>query len=74
MSKSRKSDWTAVFFLFLLVGAMLIGIHTVVCQSAATALERRLPSRFQTRIRHGKTAYWWSAAARWVPSRRIRST
>jgi hypothetical protein len=24
MSKSRKSDWTAVFFLFLLVGAMLI--------------------------------------------------
>ena len=24
MSKSRKSDWTAVFFLFFLVGAMLI--------------------------------------------------
>jgi hypothetical protein len=24
MSKSQKSDWTAVFFLFLLVGAMLI--------------------------------------------------
>jgi hypothetical protein len=24
MSASRKSDWTAIFFLFLLVGAMLI--------------------------------------------------
>jgi len=23
MSKSRKSDWTAVFFLFLLVGTLL---------------------------------------------------
>jgi hypothetical protein len=28
MSASRKSDWTAIFFLFLLVGAMLIAFTT----------------------------------------------
>ena len=55
MGKSHKSDWPAVFFLLLLVGALLTAFTPLPAKGQQPPLRERLPSRLKNRIRRRKT-------------------
>ena len=59
MGKSRRSDRSAVFFFFLLFGALLTAFTPSIGESTAAAFARRLPSRFpnsNTTLPNGNTS------------------
>ena len=56
MGKSRNSDWPAVFFLLLLVGALLTAF-TPLPAKGHTAAARRLPSRLKIEYDAAKREY-----------------